>query len=335
MKKSISLLVAFALMLSMCIVPVHAAPQSQIKVLINGTPVNFTADTGYPYIDENNRTMVPLRVTMEAAGCAVGFDNAAKTAIIISPYPFAYSLSRVEVPIGTDYIYDRTNVIQNDTYSVIRNGRTYLPIRVVFEALAYHVEWDAATKTVDIHNFNYKGLTSFNTGNRAELLRALAAGDVVRIEGEYYATADYLKRNRRTLTYDYDKEDLNIAQLPYVDDNKSSAPTFDEIIDQGLTEWISEDDLRRNNAAIKPESFIGYFDNGYSEIIVKSKRKQNSQTSANTQYNYDMLTSFDDNYEYLSRNAYDGIRIKGGISQSRPYYFKTSDLKAAGIIHYE
>lgn len=330
MKKSISLLIAFALMLSLCAVPVYAAPQSQIKVLINGTPVNFTADTGYPYIDENNRTMVPLRVTMEAAGCAVGFDNAAKTAIIISPSPFLY---RVEVPIGTDYIYDMNDVVQNDTYSVIRNGRTYLPIRVVFEALMYHVEWDAAAKTVDIYNFNYKGLTPFNTGNRAELLRALAAGDVVRIEGEYYATADYLKRTQQILVYD--EADLNIVQLPYVDDNKSSAPTFDEIIDQELTEWISEDDLTRNKAAIKPESFIGRFESGYSKIIFRIDNTQDSYTSTEPKYNYKVLTSFDDNYEYLRHNAYDGIRIQGYSSQFGPYYFKTSDLKAAGIIHYE
>lgn len=57
------------------------AAGSNINVVINGKNVDFNSNSGYPYIDENYRTMVPLRVTMEATGAAVGYDPTAQTAI--------------------------------------------------------------------------------------------------------------------------------------------------------------------------------------------------------------------------------------------------------------
>ncbi len=41
-------------------IPVSAADES-VNIVINGKAVAFTNDSGRPYIDENGRTMVPLR----------------------------------------------------------------------------------------------------------------------------------------------------------------------------------------------------------------------------------------------------------------------------------
>lgn len=66
--------------------------------------VTFTDSSGYPYLDENNRTMVPLRVTMESAGFVVGYDENLRTAIVITEH------NRIEVPIGTNKIYTECRI---------------------------------------------------------------------------------------------------------------------------------------------------------------------------------------------------------------------------------
>lgn len=129
---------------------------SPIKIVINGNEVEFNDSTGYPYVDESNRTMVPLRVTMETAGATVGYDSTNKTAIVI------ISNHRLEIPIGTNLIYDNGNEVLNDTDSVAKNGITYLPIRAVFESADYTVEWDSNTSTVNAYNLNSASPTNEN-----------------------------------------------------------------------------------------------------------------------------------------------------------------------------
>lgn len=70
------------------------ATEASVNILLNGKAVVFNDDTGYPYVDENNRTMVPLRVTMESAGFVVGYDGEKQTAIVITEH------DRIEVPIS-------------------------------------------------------------------------------------------------------------------------------------------------------------------------------------------------------------------------------------------
>lgn len=141
MKRTTSLILTLILILS-CLPISAAASTPAVGVIIDGVPVVFTDDSGYPFVNEDYRTMVPLRVTMESAGAAVGYDSKAYTAIVIAKN------NRIEVPIGTDYLYNNYTKIQNDTTSVAINGRTYLPIRAVLEAAGCTVDWDSSLNAV-------------------------------------------------------------------------------------------------------------------------------------------------------------------------------------------
>lgn len=56
---------------------------------------------------------------------------------------------------GSDIVY-KNNVIQyTDQKPVILNDRTYVPIRDVFEALDFNVEWNGQTKRVKLSNNIY------------------------------------------------------------------------------------------------------------------------------------------------------------------------------------
>ena len=182
---------------------------SSVNILINGNKVNFTSDTGYPFVDKNNRTMVPLRVTMETAGFAVGYDSSNETAIIITDH------DRIEIPVGTNYIYNNNNLIKNDTNAVIKDNRIYLPIRAVLESADFTVAWDSTTNTVNAYiiNPNSDELVLYSTSDLSELVKNVLEGNVVYINGQYYVTPEYLKLLTNVKVY-YSGDDLNKAIYP-------------------------------------------------------------------------------------------------------------------------
>ncbi len=139
MKKIFYTLIVLGLILSASLVCFAA---NNAGITIDGKAVTFSADSGMPFIDQNNRTQVPLRLTMETAGCDVQWDDVTRTAIVNK------GDVDVEVPIGKSYILVNGEYIQNDTVAVIIGNRTYLPIRAVLEAIGCSVSWDQDTKTV-------------------------------------------------------------------------------------------------------------------------------------------------------------------------------------------
>lgn len=93
----------------------------------------------------NNRTMLPIRAVAEAAGASVDFDAQSQTVVITSPYG-----DEIRCPIGSSSMTVNAQTCTLDAPSYARDGRTYLPVRAVAEALDLEVEWDQATSTVTI-----------------------------------------------------------------------------------------------------------------------------------------------------------------------------------------
>ena len=114
LRKLISLFIIFAVFISMSLISFGA----DIKISIDGKNVEFTASSGSPFIDSANRTQVPLRVTMENAGCTVLWDSETRTAIVKK------DSTVVKVPIGESYILVNGVLKANDTVAVIKRDRT-------------------------------------------------------------------------------------------------------------------------------------------------------------------------------------------------------------------
>lgn len=123
-----------------------AQSYNTIGVFIDNERVNYNDNYGYPFIDSNNRTLVPFRVTLEKAGAIVSWDNETNTA------KAEKNGKTVLVKIGENFIIANDKVIQIDTSAVIKDGRTYLPIRAVLETFDYYVNWNVNTKTVEAVN---------------------------------------------------------------------------------------------------------------------------------------------------------------------------------------
>lgn len=147
MKKIITLLLVFTAVI-ICAVSANA-----IDVYVDGIKVPFNNDSGYPFIDQNNRTLVPLRATMEAMGADVSWDKEERCAIVKK------DATTVNCYIGEACVYRNSTRIDNDTAAIIHNSRTYLPIRVVAESLDATVSWD--------------GNVQITTGSAANLVHSI------------------------------------------------------------------------------------------------------------------------------------------------------------------
>ena len=122
---------------------------SVLHVRVNGREVRFT--DAHPYIDENNRTMIPLRAAVEALGAEVTWSQATRTASI------SKNGVTVDVTIGSDTLTVNDNGVLSyvtmDTMAVLNpeEGRTYVPIRYVAESLGAFVDYSDAFRTVGIY----------------------------------------------------------------------------------------------------------------------------------------------------------------------------------------
>lgn len=140
--KKIIFTISLVLILSLSSVVAFA--QDEIIVNIDSNKVEFNNEVGSPFVDENYRTQVPFRATLEKFGAEVKWDDATRSAVAVK------GDITVQVPIGEKYILKNGEKIATDTTALIKDSRTYLPIRAVVEAFGSNVEWDSALKTVVI-----------------------------------------------------------------------------------------------------------------------------------------------------------------------------------------
>ena len=137
----VGLLLAAGFISGGIISPVYAAPD--VSVRVDGKLVGFPDQL--PYIDENDRTMVPVRSPMEAMGCQVEWNDKSRQATIRKGGNTAV------FTIGSNtYTVNGVNKTM-DTRAVITGDRTAFPIRFAAEAMGARVEWDASTYTVNIY----------------------------------------------------------------------------------------------------------------------------------------------------------------------------------------
>lgn len=151
-----------------------------VGITIDGAPVEFGDQP--PFVDENNRTLAPLRAVAEAMGIAVRWDDATRTAEFYrewteeqSPWKWdadgdgtkeSHALARRVVFSAddgwyqmehTDYTFDGQGILGSvvkeahnlmETKPIIQEGRLYAPIRYLAPEFFFDVDWVGDTQTV-------------------------------------------------------------------------------------------------------------------------------------------------------------------------------------------
>ncbi len=113
-------------------------------LVVSGTPLVFQEDSaeGEPYVDEQNRVMVPLRKCLEAIGATVEYDG--KTQVITAKWNGIL----LNCSIGQRELTVNGALIPMDTEAKISEGRTYVPVRFIYEAFGKKVAWHDNSRTV-------------------------------------------------------------------------------------------------------------------------------------------------------------------------------------------
>lgn len=89
-----------------------------------------------PFIDDNDRTQIPIRAVAEMLDCTVDWDGETKTVTVTR-----WNDDVVSLVIGSDIMTVNGEQLQMDTAAIIKDDRTYIPVRFVAEAVGYEVDW--------------------------------------------------------------------------------------------------------------------------------------------------------------------------------------------------
>ncbi|CAK7075237.1 copper amine oxidase N-terminal domain-containing protein [Tissierella sp.] len=160
MKRQTKILILVAL-LAILLNPIttyaNNALDQQVTVFIDGKPVQFNNDLGYPIV-ENGRTLVPVRIISEDMGYEVKWDNPtqkvtisdANTKIEFKIGDSTALINGKRVPIDTREDANG-KVVQVDTKARLINSRTYVPIRFITENFGGTVDWKIQGKTLYVY----------------------------------------------------------------------------------------------------------------------------------------------------------------------------------------
>lgn len=114
----------------------------KLKVKVNGETLSFP--DAEPYIDSNGRVQVPVRFVSEALGGKNTWDGKTQTVTITKDKRIA------KLKIGSKVIDLNGVAIVMDTAAILKNDRTFVPVRYVSEAMGAKVEWLAEKSLVNI-----------------------------------------------------------------------------------------------------------------------------------------------------------------------------------------
>ena len=181
MKKIIALLLSLIFICSFT----AFANDTEITVIVNGSKV----ESDVPATIVDGRTLLPVRAIFEALGMVVSWNGETQTAKGVG---YDYT---VMMTIGSPVVkfYLATDVAEGDEADLeieadvppqIIDGRTFVPVRALAEALESRVEWDDAKKTVTIEKLLYANMTEDNG--------YMIDGNTARFIGRYYEKDGYL-----------------------------------------------------------------------------------------------------------------------------------------------
>ena len=163
----LAILALLVAVLAMTVSAAEADKEVRVEMTIGQTAytVNGTEKTmdSAPYVNSDDRTMVPLRFLGEAIGAEVSWDAAADTAVIV------YENQTIKFKLFENTMQVDDQIITIDTQSTIQNGRTMVPLRAAAEAIGSTVFYNKGVVTF-VH------AETVTVSNFQQLQQAVAAG---------------------------------------------------------------------------------------------------------------------------------------------------------------
>ncbi|TKH43822.1 copper amine oxidase [Paenibacillus terrae] len=155
-----------------------ASSSKPIEVLLNAKKIQFP--DAKPFQDENDYVMVPIRFVSEALGAKVGWEKTgSQLAVSIKNDAHVVNMT---VGQNTATVDGQTKTYE--TKIILKQNRTFVPLRLVSEGLGQTVEWDKVSRWVWIGKKDIAALE--DTGHQAvsiEPYKKLFASDPNLLKG--------------------------------------------------------------------------------------------------------------------------------------------------------
>lgn len=143
--------------------PINAAGASSIEVLVNTKKMAFP--DAKPFQDSQGSVMVPIRFVSEALGAKVSYSKSGKTTVV----GITNKDHIVKMTVGQTTTLVDGEKKSYGTKIILKQNRTFVPLRLVSEGLGQKVEWDKVGRWVWIGNKEFRStddkefkLTSLN-----------------------------------------------------------------------------------------------------------------------------------------------------------------------------
>jgi hypothetical protein len=129
----------------------HAASTpKQVEVLLNTVKMKFP--DAKPFQDGQGSVMVPIRFVSEALGAKVTYSKVGK----VSKVGIKSKDHTVDMTIGQTSALVNGQKKDYGTQIILKQNRTFVPLRLVSEGLGQTVEWDKIGRWVWIGNKNFR-----------------------------------------------------------------------------------------------------------------------------------------------------------------------------------
>lgn len=125
-------------------VPTSAYAADKINVEVSGSALQTEQD---PFV-HNGRTFVPLRSIFEALGATIDWNATTRTVTATK------NDVTVKLTLGSNVAYRNDAPVELDAAPMVRDDRSYVPVRFIAESFNTPVKWDGATKTVRLLDSN-------------------------------------------------------------------------------------------------------------------------------------------------------------------------------------
>lgn len=129
---------------------VHAATSKQVEVLLNTVKMKFP--DVLPFQDGQGSVMVPIRFVSEALGGKVTYSKTGK----VSKVGIKTKEHTVDMTIGQTTALVDGQKRDYGTQIILKQNRTFVPLRLVSEGLGQKVEWDKIDRWVWIGNKEFR-----------------------------------------------------------------------------------------------------------------------------------------------------------------------------------
>ncbi|MEW4372912.1 copper amine oxidase N-terminal domain-containing protein [Paenibacillus kandeliae] len=178
------------------IAPVASAATSSVEVLLNARKMSFP--DAKPFQDENSAVMVPIRFVSEKLGAKVGWSNVAGRQTVT----LKTDDHSVVMTVGSTTAVIDGESKQYDSKVILKQSRTFVPLRLVSEGLGQPVNWDQVGKWVWIGSKDVPSITDLN-------LKKQSIASVKK----YFKTNDYFLKNSADKPYK-EAAILQVKDLP-------------------------------------------------------------------------------------------------------------------------